>query len=84
MLTKLHKDDYYVINRMNLNSSEKQRIKSNIHKKSEAKIEITKLAKKLGCELSKSGYFSCNGYYYGVEFSNKELDKALKLKRVKI
>lgn len=75
MITKSKSSDYYVIDKQNLKTKKKERVKSNIKDKYTAKSEIEKLAKKLGETLSDSGYFSHNGYYYGVSVSNKELDK---------
>lgn len=78
MVTKIEKDDYYIITRMNLKTRNKEHVKLNIKTKWEAKREMKKLANKLGETLSDSGYFSHKGYYYGVEVSNKELDELFK------
>ncbi len=84
MMTKKLSEDYYIISRINLKTRNKERVKSNIKTKWLAKALMKKLAIKLGEELSDSGYFTHNGFHYGVEFSNKEMDKICVINKIKI
>jgi hypothetical protein len=77
MITKTRSEDYYVIGKMNLKTSKKERVKSKIKDKRTAWLEMQKISEKLKAPLSKSGYITHKGYVYGVEISSKELDKAL-------